>query len=133
MDYVKITDSVANDTRIGNIGFLDRHYTPGRFEFEFRFGSLETLGLAGTIPPKQSVITIPRDPQQSLTEQTEWLTGQLQGVLSDMDAMRDGVNAVISATNVTIQYLVALQIRSEIFSLSVTGRLQVPQGINMYT
>ena len=64
MDYVKITDSWAGDTRVGNIGFLNRHYTPGKFEFEFRFGTLEILGLAGTVPPRQSVAvaTVPRHP-----------------------------------------------------------------------
>jgi len=43
MDYVKITDSWAGDTRTGNIGSLVRHYRPGTFDFEFRFGSLATI------------------------------------------------------------------------------------------
>lgn len=62
MDYVKITDSRANDTRTGNIGFINRWYShypkqPTRFGFEFRFGSLSMPGLAGTIPPRQTRIT----------------------------------------------------------------------------
>jgi len=41
MDYIKITDSVASDTRVGNIGYLQRRYVPGkRFSMEFRFGAL---------------------------------------------------------------------------------------------
>ncbi len=41
VDYIKITDSVASDTRVGNIGYLQRRYTPGkRFDQEFRFGAL---------------------------------------------------------------------------------------------
>ena len=54
-DYVKITDSRAGDTRIGNVGYLNRWYSfysrePTRFGFEFRFGGLAT-GIAATIPP----------------------------------------------------------------------------------
>jgi len=41
MDYVLITDSVASDTRAGNIGYIKRDYTPGKkFSMEFRFGRL---------------------------------------------------------------------------------------------
>ena len=41
MDYINITDSVAGDTRAGNIGYLQRRYVPGkRFDQEFRFGAL---------------------------------------------------------------------------------------------
>ena len=41
MDYVKFTDSVANDTRVGNVGYISRRYTPGKdFKVELRFGRL---------------------------------------------------------------------------------------------
>ena len=57
-DYVKITDSRANDTRTGNIGYLIRNYNSSRaaslFNFEFRFGDLISTGLAGTQPPSIS-------------------------------------------------------------------------------
>ena len=46
MDYIKITDSIAADTRTGNIGYILRQYTPGKkFSMEFRFGKL-----AGELP-----------------------------------------------------------------------------------
>ena len=42
MDYVKITDSVASDTRTGNIGYIARRYSPSKqFSMEFRFGKIE--------------------------------------------------------------------------------------------
>lgn len=45
-DYVKITDSIANDSRVGNIGYLRRQYTQGKnFSFAFRFGRV-----AGEMP-----------------------------------------------------------------------------------
>lgn len=53
-DYVKITDSRQGDSRTGNIGYLSVHYTPGRFDFEFRFGNIYQSGLAGTMPPSAS-------------------------------------------------------------------------------
>jgi len=41
MDYIKITDSVAGDSRTGNVGYLRRDYTPGReFKCQLRFGKL---------------------------------------------------------------------------------------------
>ena len=40
-DYILFTDSVANDTRAGNVGYLKRTYIPGRqFSTELRFGKL---------------------------------------------------------------------------------------------
>lgn len=46
IDYINITDSIAADTRTGNIGYILRQYTPGRkFSMEFRFGKL-----AGELP-----------------------------------------------------------------------------------
>lgn len=52
MDFIKITDSVANDLRIGNIGFLQRNYSQGEWDFQFRFGDIAAVGLAGTMPPR---------------------------------------------------------------------------------
>lgn len=41
MDWIKMTDSVASDTRTGNMGFLIREYSPGtRFQMRFGFGKL---------------------------------------------------------------------------------------------
>jgi len=57
LDYVLITDSVAGDTRAGNIGYINRIYRPSVFEFEFRFGALEQGGIAGIIQP-QNLVTV---------------------------------------------------------------------------
>ena len=50
-DYVKITDSVENDNRVGNIGYLTRYYEAGRFNFGFGFGDIYLAGLAGLSAP----------------------------------------------------------------------------------
>lgn len=50
-DYVKITDSVENDNRVGNIGYLTRYYDAGRFNFGFGFGDILLSGIAGLIQP----------------------------------------------------------------------------------
>lgn len=51
MDYVKVTDSRLGDTRVGSIGYIESHYAPTTFEFEFRFGSIELGHRAGTLAP----------------------------------------------------------------------------------
>ena len=52
-DYVNCIDSRDSDTnRTGNIGYLERHYAPGRFEMTFRFGSVAVGGGAGTMLPQ---------------------------------------------------------------------------------
>ena len=53
-DFVKIKDSREVDYRVGNVGYINEHYTPGRFEFDFRFGSIEMGGGAGTLIPMLS-------------------------------------------------------------------------------
>jgi len=41
MDYIKITDSIASDTRTGNIGYIKRSYAPGQYlKMNFGFGTL---------------------------------------------------------------------------------------------
>lgn len=54
MDWIKITDSVAGDTRTGNMGYLRRDYIPGReFELDFRFGRIaQGLEFAGLGDPE---------------------------------------------------------------------------------
>lgn len=50
-DYVLITDTREDDNRSGNKGYLLKHYRPGWFRLEFRFGKVFPGGLAGTMPP----------------------------------------------------------------------------------
>lgn len=53
-DYVKITDSVENDNRIGNVGYLTRNYGAGQFNFGFGFGDIFLSGIAGIIQPSKT-------------------------------------------------------------------------------
>ena len=98
MDYVKITDSWAADTRIGNIGSLTRYYRPGKFDFEFRFGSLSTGGLAGTVSPSTplpSQITQGRAPTyQALVDEIERLYAEVGNrvLIEDFNVLIDAVN-----------------------------------------
>ena len=98
MDYVKITDSWANDTRIGNIGSLTRYYRPGKFDFEFRFGSLSTGGLAGTVSPSAPLpiqIAQERAPTyQALVNEIERLYGEVGNrvLIEDFNVLIDAVN-----------------------------------------
>ena len=133
LDYIKITDSAAGDLRIGNIGYITRHYAPGVFEMEFGFGTLELLGLAGTMPPRQATVVASPDRQQALVDVVEDLIEQFNSLLADYNALRIGLLSVIDTANQTITYLLQQQVTSEIFSLHVTGRLQIPQGTDKFT
>jgi hypothetical protein len=79
MDYVKITDSVAGDTRTGNIGYLNRITGPGIFEFEFRFGSPEMGGLAG--------LGAGIDESLSLKDKVSLLVERYNLIASDVDIL----------------------------------------------
>lgn len=129
MDYVKITDSWASDLRIGSIGYIHRHYTPGKFTMEFRFGTLEILGLAGTVPP---AITTVKHIYEGL-ENYQALVDMVESLIDDHNAMRESLLSVISTANAVIDYLLQQQWEGEFAKLSVTLRLQIPQGTNMYT
>jgi len=51
-DYVNITDSRVGDERSGNIGYVNREYSQGKFTMEFRFGSIAPGQYLGTTPPQ---------------------------------------------------------------------------------
>ncbi|KKM27586.1 hypothetical protein LCGC14_1573230, partial [marine sediment metagenome] len=119
--------------RIGNIGYITRHYAPGVFEMEFGFGALELLGLAGTMPPRQATVVASPDRQQALVDVVEDLIEQFNSLLNDYNALRTGLLSVIDTANQTITYLLQQQVSAEMFKLHVTGRLQIPQGTDKFT
>lgn len=47
-DYIKITDKREGDFRIGNVGYLKRHYKGGTFDTEVHLGSVVLSGMPGT-------------------------------------------------------------------------------------
>ena len=55
-DYVKITDSRENDNKVGNLGYLTRHYQPGKWEMSFGLGSVAPGGLMGTSIPTTEIV-----------------------------------------------------------------------------
>lgn len=57
IDYVKITDSAAGDTRVGNIGYLTRITGPEIFEFDFGFGALGLGGVENLASPLTGEVT----------------------------------------------------------------------------
>ncbi len=112
MDFIKITDSAANDTRVGNIGYLQRNYSAGRFEFEFRFGRLLQPGLAGTLPPRS-------------------ITGagvSIEHILMLWDYFDMLQNILLQL----LDYTRDLKEEAEFARLSVTERLQIPMGVDKF-
>lgn len=131
-DYVKITDSWASDLRIGNIGYIHRHYTPGKFEMEFRFGTLEILGLAGTVPPKQTQIASV-ETQESLVETVAALIEAFNSLVDSYNALRGDVETALANILTITDYLINREWEGEFAKLSVTLRFKGPQGEDMYT
>ena len=92
MDYIKMTDSVAGDNRTGNIGYLQRRYTPGkRFDMEFRFGALadamelaigvtegELSGAAALRLAMEIIQEIEAEKMREYVLQKLWVTKQLR-------------------------------------------------------
>ena len=68
IDYIKITDSIAGDTVTGNIGYLNRICQPGKFDFEFRLGSLKFTDVSGLtdIASKAAETGYQRDPWENI-------------------------------------------------------------------
>ena len=111
MDFVNITDSAANDTRKGNIGFLQRNYRQGTFELEFRFGRLLASGLAGTLPARSTSTT-----------------NDFSAVWAQIRALWDAIDDLAANQALIIDLLLELRNRTEFTHLSVTERFQGPTG-----
>lgn len=132
LDYIKITDSAAGDTRVGNIGYISRHCAPGVFEMEFGFGTLELLGLAGTTPPRAVTTTVKYEggeDYQALVEQVGYLTEEL-GKRVTYDDLEF---AMLGLAEILEDKFKALEWSDRIAKLDVYLRLQIPQGTDMYT
>ncbi len=100
-DFVKITDSRAGDTREGNIGYIKRTYNPDAedpFAMEFRFGTLEIIGLAGTVPPRQTLVI--KEDEQTTTQQ---IIDQVASMIENANSMRDSMITVIEAVNFLLE------------------------------
>ena len=115
MDFIKITDSAASDSRTGNIGYLQRNYSAGRFECELRFGTLLLPGLAGTLPPRAS----------------EGGDGRIS--IEQFIELWNYVNQLQENILILAEFVVAQRERTEFTHLSVTERFQGPMGPNMFT
>jgi len=115
MDYVLITDSVANDTRIGNIGYLNRTVGAGKFEFEFRFGSLEFGGMSSLLPNLTSV------------EQAAFTLSQKYDLLyGAYGAVYDMLREVILQQQVIVTNLETIWNRERVAKLHVYEQLIIP-------
>ena len=91
-DWIKITDSIASDTRVGNIGYLERIYKVGKkLEQEFRFGALPdamelAIGVTEGELSAQTALNIALDTMRAIEAekmreyilQKLWVTKQLR-------------------------------------------------------
>lgn len=129
MDYVKITDSRAGDTRVGNIGFLNRWYSHyprprTRFGFEFRFGDLLATGLAGTLSPRAA---------GAAAASQGALADAIISVYDDVVTLAINQTLLFDRVNAAIQVLGALRAGNlSVKRFSVTERFQGPMGTDKY-
>ena len=100
-DYIKITDSVENDNRTGNIGYLTRYYEAGRFNFGFGFGDILLSGVAGIMIPSGSGATAAPSyvTYSDLYAMWDILNGNMKQITDYLTAMED--NAVFKKLTVT--------------------------------
>lgn len=95
-DYVKVTDNVEGNNRIGNIGYLIETYQPGKFDFYFGFGdimfqsSIGLVGLSGEVPGEPK----PRPPtwenMAELYENQKKLQNQLLALTTTVEQIKIG-------------------------------------------
>jgi len=81
-DYVAITDSKTGDTKTGNIGYIVREYSQGKFTMGFSFGKMPVGGLFGSSSWVSGELTV-----EALREAFDELRGdlnQLQGFVGDV-------------------------------------------------
>ena len=129
-DYVKFTDSWAGDTRVGNVGYIHRQYRPGEFKMELRFGTLEMLGLAGTVPPAMTKVTHIYEGLEGY----DALVSQVEGMIDQYNDMREALLGAFASLNTIAEFLLnPYWWDLEVSKLSVTLRFQWPHGTNMYT
>lgn len=135
-DYVKITDSRAGDSRVGNIGYIKRTYNPDDedpFAMEFRFGTLEIIGLAGTVPPRRAITITAPSMQQSLIDQVASLIDSYNGLVDDYNTLQGDVNFALAKILALTNYVIDLQWEERVAKLDVYLRLQIPSGTDMYS
>lgn len=122
MDYVKITDSVANDTRTGNIGYLKRKAGPRVFEFDFGFGELELSARRSLLPARGGV----SDTTESLRDAYYQLIDLYNRLEMDLDMTIE--NQKIIARNLELLWNAEIQVAiNEVMpKLHVTDQLIIP-------
>lgn len=132
LDYVKITDAWASDFRIGNIGYLNTHYTPGTFDFEFRFGTLELLGLAGTVPPAITKVSVDVPTGKEPMDYGE-IIDMINSLIDQNNAMREALLEAIAGVEALAIYLKEQQWEGIFAKLDVYLRFQGPAGTDMWS
>uniref|UniRef100_A0A6M3XXQ0 Uncharacterized protein n=1 Tax=viral metagenome TaxID=1070528 RepID=A0A6M3XXQ0_9ZZZZ len=116
MDYVKITDSAAGDTRTGNIGYIRRICEQGKFDMEFRFGALDIGGISALVAPIPSIIA---ETTLSLSERYSYLAGAYE-TLADM------MDRVISNQQIIVDNIVDVWGRDTVPKWHVVEQLIIP-------
>ena len=120
LDRVTITDDWASDAIAGNIGYENRRYSyydrePTRFGFEFRFGTLDLPGLAGTMPPR-SIDPFTQDIRQGYGD-----------LFMGLGAVESSLTQLIDNQRNIVDYLTAIQ--EYIWKLHVGGQFILPVWI----
>ena len=97
-DYVNCVDTRDSNTeRAGNIGRLERYYSPGKFTMNFSFGGIAMGGLAGTMIPQVS--------EGSATGGTTAAPATPASLQSQINQLIDYLNSLWDAIASIIAYL----------------------------
>jgi len=126
-DYVEVTDArEGGSSRTGNIGQLNRHCAPGIFEMSFSFGKL------GIVPMPSYAVAGVTGADGDVADYTD-LVNTVNDLVKAYNKLQEWAGEVNTTFTAIENYIVAHQYIDEFLVLSISQRLQIPMGANMYT
>lgn len=94
-DYVKITDARQGDSVVGNIGYIERHYTPGKYEMFFRLGRIDFSSLMGTIGSAMAGNTNWQEAFSHCWTYLEVLKDLIDGILNVLEMLKEQIGEAV--------------------------------------
>lgn len=127
-DYIKVTDAVEGDNRIGNIGYLTRNYSFGNFDFQFGFGDIllgASIGLGGILG-EAGEPGEPGEAGRSIFENLLVMSQNINILSSELATVRRLQDLIINKQNVIASNQTLLWNREVVPKWKVTNQMVIP-------
>jgi hypothetical protein len=115
-DYVKVTDNVEGNSRVGNIGYLSETYEAGKFDFFFGFGDVmlaSSIGLGGM--SEQPYVTY-KDFQNTANDiynNLYAITNNKDGLLTMLTGIVENIFEELTTKKLTVTEQLTIPVREE--------------------